>query len=128
MGKRPRSNKVEHRMARALDDLAEFDTYTSDLLPFLREALRKGLTKDEIESDPRVQAALVARQVMMGLMDKDAGKALAAIKDLRDRQEGKAIERKEVKHSLEAAPDEQLDARLKTLLADDAGDEDTLEH
>lgn len=119
MGKRPRSNRNEDWLVRSLDDLAAFDSFSQEILPWLRDALKGGLTKEEIQKHPKIQAALVARQVSMALTDKDSGKALAAIKDLRDRDEGRAVERKKIEHSMEQAPDEALDARLKSLLGEE---------
>jgi hypothetical protein len=112
----PRSNNVEHAMARALDQLAAYDEFQATLGPFFQKALKEGMSKEELEADPRLQALLVMREFQIALNSDDDAKALAAIRDLRDRKDGKATERVELKASLEALPEEQLDARLKTLL------------
>jgi hypothetical protein len=121
--RRPIPNSTEHNAARALDALAEFQDFKDDVLDFLRIALKEGKGRDEIEKHPKVQALLAARQVTMALTEQDAAKALAAIKDLRDRTEGRAIERKEIRTKIEEAPDEALDARLKTLLGQEDADD-----
>jgi hypothetical protein len=113
--RRPRSNTTEHRLIRNIDALADFDDFNSDILPILRKAMKEGWTAKQMESDPRVQAALVARQLSIALQEKDAGKSLAAIKDLRDRLEGKAKESKELKLSYEQLSDQELDAKLASL-------------
>lgn len=116
--RRPRSNSVENAMVRSLDTLAAYDEYTTEVLPLLRKAIEEGWTDQQIESHPQIRAALVARQLSIALKEQDSGKALAAIKDSRDRHEGRAIERRDVKLSLENAPDDQLDAKLKALLGE----------
>lgn len=116
MSRRPKPNSVEHAMARSLDQLAEFDSFTEDVMPLLRKMLKEGWTKDQIEAHPRIQALLVARQVTIGLTDPDAKSALASIKDLRDRKDGRAVERREIKTRIEEADDDAIEARLKTLM------------
>jgi hypothetical protein len=124
----PKPNSAEHNMTCSLDALAEFQDFQDDVLKFLRRALAEGKSRDEIEKHPKVQALLAARQVTMALTEQDAGKALAAIKDLRDRTEGRAVERKEIRTRIEEAPDEALDARLKTLLGQESDDSDDVKH
>lgn len=129
MGRRPRTNHVEEAMARSLDQLAEFQEFTDDVLPLLRRAITEKWTKEQIESDPRIQALLVARQMTIGLTDKDPKAALAAIRDIRDRKDGKPVERKEIRTKIEEADDDAIDARLKTLLGAQKGSEsDPIEH
>lgn len=126
MGKRPRINKVEARMVNALDELAAYEDFVEDVLPILKKAIAEGWTSDQIEKHPKVQALMVARQISIALTDKDSSRALAAIRDARDRTSGKAIERKEIRTQIEQAPDEQIDAKLKTLLNDGAATDDDL--
>jgi seryl-tRNA synthetase len=124
--RRPKPNVAEYQMVRALDKLAEFDEFCDDILPLLREAVKGNVSAEELQNHPKIKAALVARQLSIGLKEKDAGKALAAIKDIRDRIDGKAVERKDIKMSLENAKDEELEARLKTLMAETDLDEDSV--
>jgi hypothetical protein len=121
--KSPKSNYQENAMVRALDHLAEFEAFQDEIAPALRGAVKAGKTPDEIFK--LCLAHLAARQATIALTEKDPAKALAAIKDILDRTSGKATEKKEVKLSLENAPEEQLDAKLKTLLAESSFDEDT---
>lgn len=126
MAKRPRSNRVEHKMAKALDDLAEFEKFQEDILPVLRKAVAESWSAEKLFAHPRTQALLAAKAVTIGLTDRDSSRSLAAIKDVLDRSQGKAIERREVKHQLEKLPDDQLDALLETAWAESSQDDETL--
>jgi hypothetical protein len=117
--KRPRPNKIEHRMAVALDELAEFEAFQDEILPILRQALKEGWTAEKIYSHPKAQALLAARQLTIGIMSPDAGKALSAITDVMNRTIGKPTDKVEVKGKLEKLSDDELDALLAAKLADD---------
>lgn len=110
-------NKVEDKMISALDRLAEFEEFSTEIAPLLRKLLKDGVTAEDIEKNPRVQALLVARQLSIALRETDASKAMGAIKDIRDRTQGKATEKVEVTSKVEALSDEQLDALLHSKLA-----------
>lgn len=112
------TNKVENQVIRSLDNLADYEEFTTELAPVLRRLLKKGLTAEQIENDPKIQSLLVARQMNIALLEMDSSKALAAIKDIRDRTTGKATEKVEVTSKLEKLPDEQLDALLRTKLGE----------
>lgn len=128
MGRRPKPNHVEYRMARALDQLAEYETFTESVAPLLRQAIKEGWSAEKMEQDPRIQALLVARQLSIALTEKDTSKALAALKDARDRTTGKPTEKIETTHKLEKMDDKELDALLlsKFKEADDDLTEDDL--
>lgn len=119
MARRPRQNKQEALMVRTLDHLAQFDAYTTEVLPILQKAIAEGWTAEKIENHPGIKAALVARQLSIALKDANPAVALSAIKDARDRVSGKSVERKDIRMALESASDEALDAKLKSLLGDD---------
>lgn len=123
MARRPRTNKVEHRMARALDELAEFEKFQEDILPILQTALKEGWSAEKIFNHPKAQALLAARALTIGIMDRDSGRALAAVKDIMDRTVGKATEKLEVTNRLEKMPDEQLDALIRSQLGADEDSE-----
>lgn len=110
-------------MVGALDKLAEYESFCDDILPILRRAIKEKWSKEKIQSDPTIQAILVAKQITVAVTERDSAKALAAIKDVRDREEGKAVERREVKHQLQDLPDEQLDALLQSKLKEADEDE-----
>ena len=116
MAKRPRSNNIEHRMARNLDILAKFEKYQEEIFPLLQEAIAKGWTPEQMRSHPKIQAMMEARKITIALTDEDPSRALAAAKDIQDRAEGKAKERVETTHKYEKLKDDALDALLMSEL------------
>lgn len=97
-------------MAHMIDNLAEFEEFREAFLPAIQKDLRAGLSAKEIRE--KYQAYLQARVVQIGLMEPDSGKALSAIKDLLDRSEGRAVERRAVAHKFESMDDRELDSLL----------------
>jgi hypothetical protein len=125
MKKRPRSNRVEYRMARSLDTLAELEALEEQVMPTLRKAVSEGWTAEQILSNPKIAAMMAARQVTIALTDKDNSKALSAIVDAQNRIMGKPTERKEIAHKYAKLKDEQLDSLLMSEFADlEDGDAD----
>lgn len=114
--KRRSPTYTEKAMASLVDDLIQFDEFKEKILPALREDLNSGKTPEALRE--KYLALLTARQITIGLREIDSGKALAAIKDIQDRQEGKAVEKQEVVHRLEGLPDRELDALLQTKMAE----------
>lgn len=112
--KSPKGNKTEDRMIQSLDDLALLEEFSAEMLPRLRKALSDGLSPLEIYSEFKELAA--ARLVTIALTEKDNGKALVAIKDILDRHDGKAVERKLIAHKFDQLPEEQLDSILLSRL------------
>lgn len=114
-------NTQEHRMAGLLDDLREFEQYREDVLPEIRRMLKEGASAEKILE--RFSNMAAARAVTIALTEEDSSKALAAIKDVIDRSQGKAVERKEVKHQFSELKDEELDALLESKLKEAAASE-----
>lgn len=114
-------NDQESAMTRMLDELTEFQEF-QQLLPALRRALVDGKDAGEIYDDFSNMAAV--RTVQIALLEQDSGKALSAIKDILDRTQGKAVERKEVKHKFSDLPDDDLDAILLSELDDVSYDDE----
>lgn len=56
-------------------------------------------------------------------MEPDSKTALAAVKELLDRLEGKVTEKKEVTHAMAKLKDEELDALVLTALDEGAGED-----
>lgn len=116
-------NKVEEQMVEVLDDLALFQELRAELLPELRRLIEtKAPTKQILES---ARSAAVARLASLAVMDEDSKTALAAIKELLDRSEGKVTEKKEITHAMSKLKDEELDALVLSTLdeADSDGEE-----
>lgn len=103
-------------MVNALDKMKAFEAFEALILPQLQADMAAGLTADQIYKKYEHLAA--ARAVSIVMTEKDNSKALNAAKDILDRAQGKAVEKKEVKHTLDKLPDEQLDALLLTELED----------
>jgi flagellar biosynthesis chaperone FliJ len=121
MAKSPRGNSVEHRMCRALDELAEFEKFQDEILPELRADLKRGMSAEQIYA--KYQAVVAARSVTIAVKEADSGKALTAAKDILDRCQGKAKERQEVEHKLSRLKDEELDSLIMSEMANvDEGD------
>lgn len=105
---------TETKIVNAIDDLREFHKFREEILPQLRKALLRGDDADTIYKN--FQAYAAARAVSIAAQEVDSGKALAAIKDILDRTQGRAKERSEVTHKLSSLPEEQLDAILLSKL------------
>lgn len=110
-----RARSVQNKMAETLDDLAEFEQFREEILKRVRKDIIKGLTADEIRQKYAAMAA--GRVLTIALTEEDSTKALAALKDVQDRAEGKAKERQEVTHKYDKVADDQLDAILMAKLA-----------
>ncbi|MCK5020956.1 MAG: hypothetical protein KAS32_28335 [Candidatus Peribacteraceae bacterium] len=114
---RDRSGRPE--LARAVklhDQLAAFESFKNEILPALRADLKTGLDAAAIYD--KYQAYAAARGVTIAMTSADEGKSLQAIKDILDRAQGKAVERRETKHQFEELSDEELDAMVLTELED----------
>lgn len=116
-GKTPKRNKQEESTLHDLSELEEFERFKEEILPKLRDAIAKGVKAQDIYKQYSSHAA--ARTVTIALTEADAGKALNAAKDILDRAQGKAVERKEFKHKLQDLTDQQLDALLLSEQDDD---------
>ena len=103
-------------MAKNIDDLAEFEAFFNEVPRKLRELVLSGATPEDIR---KATATLrEARIAAIALTDPDAKTALAAIKDMTDRDEGKAKETKEISHRLGRLPEEEIDAVILSQLED----------
>lgn len=103
-------------MAKALDELSEFEQFKNEVLPRLRKEVAKGTDAEKIYE--MCQAHLAARAVTIALTEKDTARALSAIKEALDRGKGKAKERQEITHKYEELKDEELDAILMSEIGD----------
>lgn len=98
--------------ARSLDELAIQDELWTGVLQSVRDDVRKGASAEELLSKYAQLAA--ARVVTIAATDADSGRALSAAKDILDRSQGKAVERKQIHHKLDKVDEQQLDAILLT--------------
>lgn len=97
-------------MIRKIDNRNELVEMIQSLPKQLRQAIIDGSAPEQIYKDNLPIAA--ARIVAIAATERNPSVALAAAKDILDRVQGKAVERKLVKHQLEDVPDDQLDAIL----------------
>jgi hypothetical protein len=123
--RRPRQNSAEYQMVRSLDKLAAFEDYCEGVLPLLRQAIKEGWTREQIDQHPKIQALMAARQITIAIQDPDSSKALAAIRDHRDRTQGKPKEKIELENKYSKLKDEELDSLLLSSLAEDDDDTDS---
>lgn len=113
------SNPGEHaqrKMTNALDALSDFEQFKEEILPLLRADLKNKVPYKDMRK--KYLALLTVRKISIGLAEPDSAKALAAIKDILDREDGKATEHRVVEHNLKNIPDEELDAVLQSEIED----------
>lgn len=116
----PAINEQEQGIVDSLDDLALFQDLRAELLPELRKLIEGRAPTGEILQSAR--AAAVARLASLAVMDEDSKVALAAIKELLDRTEGKVSEKREIVHAMAKLKDEELDALVLTTLNEASDD------
>jgi hypothetical protein len=124
MARRPKTNFQENAMARALDQRVLYEGISAQIAPILTQALAEGWSDEKLANHPKIQLLLTARTITEAINNPDAAKAMTAIKDLKDRTQGKPKERVELTSKLEKTPDEQLDAMIKTRLGLDSETDD----
>lgn len=107
-----RSNPEENRISELIKNLAAFEDFNSRILPALQADIKNGMTPKELRE--KYLSIVTGRVITDALMTDDAGKAAAIARDLADRVEGKATEKKEVTHKFADMKDEELDAILKS--------------
>lgn len=124
--KRLAVNKEENYVNDFVDRINKFEEFQKDILPMLRADIANGTPPEELIKKYRTH--LAARQVTIALTEVDANKALAAIKDLRDRDEGKAVNREEVTHKYENMREEEIESILLSKLKDNDISKDDKKH
>lgn len=125
---RPKSNprlpdphRGEAQMARAIDALAEFEEYQTEILPILKQMVKSKATSTEMIEQAR--PLLVAKLVSIAMSSEDEGRRASMALALLDRIDGKPVERKQVVHAMAKLKDEELDAMLLTALAETDGED-----
>ncbi len=122
---------LESRNVRNIDALATFDSIFSGTLAEIQKDVAAGLTSEQIVK--KYAALAAARTASIALTSENEATALAASKDILDRSQGKAVERKIVKHAMNEAEEREIDALLESKLKEvnpglvedgDNGDED----
>lgn len=103
---------AETKMTSLVQDLVEFEDFKEKILPAIKKDLMSGMSAKELRE--KYSAIVQARQITTAIASQDEGRASAAAKDIIDRSEGKATERKEVTHRYAELKDEELDAILQS--------------
>jgi hypothetical protein len=97
-----------------LADLAAFELFREEIAPAVRAMIDAKTPAKEMYA--QFESVLAARALSIALTARDPGKAFAAVKDILDRQLGKATENRVVEHKLANLKDDQLDALLESKL------------
>jgi len=103
-----------------LEDLELFEELKKDLLPALRDMVRKGEKSDKILE--RGRALATARLVTLAATTDNPTAALSAIKEVLNRTVGPVVEKREVAHRLAAMEEKELDALLISKITEDVED------
>ena len=119
--KKPPAKDQRTETENVADQLMAFERFRTEIAPELQQMLIKGATASEIFKKYENYAA--ARALSIAFTETDSGKAMSAIKDILDRTQGKAVERRKLEHSMANIDDKDLDA----LLASELDDLDALE-
>lgn len=109
---KPGSTKTD-QMVRNLDKLSQYDEWVQLLPKDLQRDFLSGMSAQDLYAKYANAAALRAIHIAL---TEDPSKALTAIKDIIDRDQGKAIERKQMHHVLDEVEDQQLDALIASEL------------
>lgn len=111
------SSKELNKMAHTLDALAEFEQFREEILPALRNDLGSGLTAQQVYD--KYQAYAAARGITIAMTSTKESSALVAIKDILDRTQGKAVERKIIAGKFDGLSDQDLRALVATEVDDE---------
>lgn len=103
-------NPEEERMARIMTKLEGYEEWQKDVPALLKKAILEG--KDASQLYEQFSSVAAVRVIQILMTEGDSGKALAAAKELLDRQYGRATEKKIVRHQFDDMPDDDLDAIL----------------
>lgn len=106
------SEAAKSAIAGLIDALTQFEDFASKILPAIQKDVKSGLTAKEMRE--KYAAIVQARQITTAILADDEGRASVAAKDILDRAEGKATERKEVTHKYADLKDEELEAILRS--------------
>lgn len=129
MAKKSRNAHMSNqgKMARALDNLSEYEEFQQKVAPRLRKAVAENWSVEKIYKE--FGAYVAARMVTTALIEDDSGKSIQAAREVLDRGLGKPKERIESTHKYEKLSDDELDNLLKSTLQEVADDDssDTLQ-
>lgn len=99
--------------------LEAYEKWKIEMLPAIQRDLKAGLPAHEILQ--KYKAIAAARKVM-ALVSQNEDTAIRAAQQILDRTEGKAKEKVEHTHKYESLSDEELEAKLRSLEAENEAD------
>lgn len=109
-----------------VENLQAYDRFQTEVSPELRKMLAAGASSKDIMK--KFSSFAAARLMTIAMASGDEKSAIIAARDILDRVEGRATETKRLEHSLAAADDRDLDALLKSEMAElenmDNGEDD----
>ena len=100
---------------REAEKLAAYEKWKIEMLPAIQRDLKAGIPANEILH--KYKAIAAARKVM-ALVSENEDTAIRAAQQILDRVEGKAKEKVEHTHKYESLSDEELEAKLRSLEAE----------
>lgn len=101
--------RQERAILGRMDDLSEFEEFRAEVLPQLRKMMYRNASAKEIAEFAR--ARMLARATTIALTSEDEKTALAAVREVLDRGDGKSTETKKIE--VNKMSDEELDALIK---------------
>lgn len=104
-----RAHRMQDSVGHLVQDLIDFEDFRDTVLPAIRRDITAGMTAKQLREK---YASLVQARLLTEALSGESKSAIAAARDITDRQEGKATEKKEVTHKLAHLSDEELDAVL----------------
>jgi hypothetical protein len=107
------AQKLQDGQARALDDLAEFETFRDLFAPEIRKMLLDGASDKQIME--KFRPLMAGRLVQIGAAGKSSD-AISAIRELLDRLDGKPKQAIDHTHKLAKLPESEIDAILQSKL------------
>lgn len=111
-----KAKRSQDEVADLVQDLVDFEDFRQTVLPAIRRDLAAGLTAKQLRE--KYASLVQARILTEALTSDDSKSAIAAARDVTDRVDGRATEKKEVTHKFDKMTDEELDAVLKSEEAD----------
>lgn len=106
------SHAAEMKQDKLHSAIADYEEFKQTILPAIQKDLKAGFNAKQIRE--KYAAILQAKMITNAMTTFDVKDSTAISKDVIDRVEGKATEKKEVSHRFADMSDKELDAVLKS--------------
>jgi len=110
------NNREQRQAAKLADAVSDFEEFRNGLLKAIRVDVKNKMSPKHLRE--KYAAILQGRMITDALTTEDVKEATAIAKDVIDRVEGKATERKEVTHKFKDLSDQELKSILESEEAD----------